>query len=92
MINDTGQRNALVVSLHHPEFVGVDPNTSLALVDLLERWSRGQAADVLRQVLTIALGVAVCTLIPALFLGGREAPTAAAAASGSGATPAPLSR
>jgi EmrB/QacA subfamily drug resistance transporter len=92
VINDTSQRNTLVLSLHHPEFVGVDPNTSLALVDLLERWSRGQAADVLRQVLTIALGVAVCTLIPALFLGGREAPTAAAVAPGSGTTPAPLSR
>jgi EmrB/QacA subfamily drug resistance transporter len=91
VINDTSQRNTLVLSLHHPEFVGVDPNTSLALVDLLERWSRGQAADVLRQVLTIALGVAVCTLIPALFLGGREAPTAAAVAPGSGTTPAPLS-
>ena len=52
--------------------MGVDPNTSLALVDLLERWSRGQAADVLRQVMTIALGVALVTLVPALFLGGRE--------------------
>ena len=92
VINDPTRRDALVVSLHHPEFVGVDPNTSLALVDLLERWSRGQAADVLHQVLTIALGVAVCTLIPALFLGGREAPTAAAVPAGSGTTPAPLSR
>ena len=72
LINDPTRRNALVVSLHHPEFVGVDPNTSLALVDLLERWSRGQAADVLRQVMTIALGVALVTLVPALFLGGRE--------------------
>ena len=92
VINDPTRRDALLVSLHHPEFVGVDPNTSLALVDLLERWSRGEAADVLHQVLTIALGVAVCTLIPALFLGGREAPTGAAVAAGSGTTPAPLSR
>ena len=72
LINDPTRRDTLVVSLNHPEFVGVDPTTSLALVDLLERWSRGQAADVLRQVMTIALGVAICTLIPALFLGGRE--------------------
>src|SRR5213079_3466921 len=72
LINDPGRRDSLVAGLHHPEFVGVDPKTSLALVDLLERWSRGQAADVLRQVMTIALGVALCTLIPALFLGGRE--------------------
>jgi len=86
VINDPGRRDALVVSLQHPEFVGVDPNTSLALVDLLERWSRVQAADVLRQVMTIALGVAVFTLVPALFLGGREAP--AAVASGMRATPA----
>ena len=90
LINDTNQRNTLVVSLQHPEFVGVDPNTSLALVDLLERWSRGQAADVLRQVMTIALGVAVCTLIPALFLGGREGPTAAVTAGA--AMPAPPPR
>jgi EmrB/QacA subfamily drug resistance transporter len=72
LINDPTRRDALVVSLRHPEFVGVDPNTSLALVDLLERWSRGQAADVLRQVMTIALGVALVTLVPAIFLGGRE--------------------
>jgi EmrB/QacA subfamily drug resistance transporter len=72
LINDPARRDALVVGLGHPEFVGVDPRTSLALVDVLERWSRGQAADVLHQVVTIALGVAVCTLIPALFLGGRE--------------------
>ena len=56
----------------------------------LERWSRGQAADVLRQVMTIALGVAVCTLVPALFLGGREASSGVTA--GSLATPAPPPR
>ena len=72
LINDPTRRDALVVRLHHPEFVGVDPNTSLALVDLLEHWSRDQAADVLRQVMTIALGVALVTLVPALFLGERE--------------------
>ena len=89
LINDPGRRDSLVAGLHHPEFVGVDPKTSLALVDLLERWSRGQAADVLRQVMTIALGVALCTLIPALFLGGREsqAPESQAPAS-QGPTPA----
>ena len=93
LINDPARRDTLVVGLHHPEFVGVDPTTSLALVDLLERWSRGQAADVLRQVMTIALGVAICTLIPALFLGGRAAPTpAVASAAGSAAMPAPPPR
>ncbi|HET6319018.1 MAG TPA: MFS transporter [Chloroflexota bacterium] len=70
LINDPARRDALVVSLRHPEFVGADPRSSLALADLLERWSRGQAADVLRLVLTIALGVAIVTLIPALALGG----------------------
>jgi EmrB/QacA subfamily drug resistance transporter len=70
LINDPARRDALVVSLRHPEFVGVDPRSSLALADLLERWSRGQAADVLRLVLTIALVVAIVTLIPALALGG----------------------
>jgi EmrB/QacA subfamily drug resistance transporter len=69
LINDPARRDALVSSLRHPEFVGVDPRSSLALADLLERWSRGQAADVLRLVLTIALGVAIVTLIPALALG-----------------------
>jgi EmrB/QacA subfamily drug resistance transporter len=79
LINDPARRDTLVVSLQHPEFVGVDPNTSLALVDLLERWSRGQSAEVLREVVTIALGVALLTLVPALFLGGREARTEARA-------------
>ncbi len=87
LINDPVRRDQLVVNLGHPEFVGVDPNTSLALVDVLERWSRGQAADVLHQVMTIALAVATCTLIPALFLGGREAP-GGAVTTGRLATPA----
>jgi EmrB/QacA subfamily drug resistance transporter len=71
LIDDQGRRDALVVALGRPEFVGVDPRTSLALVDLLEAWSRGQAAEVLRLVLAIALGVAVTTLVPALLVGGR---------------------
>jgi hypothetical protein len=74
LINDTTRRDALVVSLRHPEFVGVDPRNSLALADLLEGWSRGQAADVLRLVLTIALAVACVTLIPALALGEGRRP------------------
>ncbi len=72
LINDPVRRDALVVALGHAEFVGVDPHASLALVDLLEAWSRGQAAEVLRLVLAIALGVAVATLAPALALGGRR--------------------
>ena len=73
LINDPPRRDALVVALGHPEFVGVDPSNSLALVDVLEAWSRGEAADVLRLVLSIALGVAVATLLPALLVGGRAA-------------------
>lgn len=72
LINDAPRRDALVQQLGHPEFVGVDPNDSLRLVDLLEEWSRGQAADVLGLVLTIALGVAVVTLVPAVLVGGRS--------------------
>lgn len=72
LINDAARRDALVQQLGHPEFVGVDPNDSLRLVDLLEEWSRGQAADVLVLVLTIALGVALVTLVPALLVGARR--------------------
>jgi hypothetical protein len=71
LIEDPVRRDALVVQLGRPEFVGVDPRQSLALVDLLERWSRGQAADVLQLVLTLAMVVAVATLVPAAFVGGR---------------------
>jgi EmrB/QacA subfamily drug resistance transporter len=82
LINDAAKRDGLVAGLGHPEFVGVDPRDSLALVDLLERWSRAQAADVLRLVLTIALGVALATIVPALLVAGgaarREVPTGAA--------------
>ena len=72
LIDDPARRDALVRSLGHPEFVGVDPNTSFRLVDLLEQWSRGQAADVLRLVLALALGVALVTLLPAVLVGGRR--------------------
>jgi hypothetical protein len=69
LINDPARRDALVTQLGHPEFVGVDPRSSLALVDLLEVWSRQEAADVLSLVLTIALGVALATILPALLVG-----------------------
>ncbi|MGH2456858.1 MAG: MFS transporter, partial [Candidatus Limnocylindria bacterium] len=71
LIEDPLRRDALVVALGQPEFVGVDPRQSLALVDLLEGWSRGEAADVLQLVLRLALAVAVATLVPALLVGGR---------------------
>jgi EmrB/QacA subfamily drug resistance transporter len=72
LINDPPRRDALVSSLGHPEFVGVDPRSSLALVEVLEEWSRGEAAGVLRLVFQIALGVAVLTVIPALLVAGRR--------------------
>ena len=72
LVNDPSRRDALVRTLGHPEFVGVDPRASLALIDLLESWSRGEAAGVLRLVLQIALAVAVVTVIPALLLGARR--------------------
>ena len=72
LINDPSRRDALVTSLGHPEFVGVDPNNSLRLVDLLEAWSRGEAAGVLRLVFSIALGVAAVTIIPALLLAQKS--------------------
>jgi EmrB/QacA subfamily drug resistance transporter len=75
LVNDPARRDQLVAGLGHPEFVGVDPRNSLALVDLLEHWSRDEAADVLRLVLTIALGVAVATLLPAILVrAGRDRP------------------
>jgi EmrB/QacA subfamily drug resistance transporter len=72
LINDDARRDALVTSLGHPEFVGVDPRESLQLVNLLEEWSRSEAADVLRLVLMIALGVALATILPALMVGARR--------------------
>jgi EmrB/QacA subfamily drug resistance transporter len=82
LVNDPARRDALVTRLGHPEFVGVDPNNSLRLVDLLENWSRGEAAAVLRLVFSIALAVAAVTLLPALLIGGRgERPAEPAPAS-----------
>ena len=74
LINDPSRRDGLVTALGHPEFVGVDPHASLALVDLLEAWSRGEAAGVLRLVFAIAVAVAAVTILPALLVaGGRRA-------------------
>jgi len=72
LIADPARRDALVVSLGRPEFVGVDPQTSLALVGLLEAWSQGESAAVLRMVMSIALGVALVTAVPAWFVRGRR--------------------
>ncbi|MGH2428776.1 MAG: MFS transporter [Candidatus Limnocylindria bacterium] len=73
LINDPARRDQLVAELGRPEFVGVSPNASLALIDVLETWSRGQSAEVLQLIFAIALGVAAVTLIPAWFVqGGRE--------------------
>jgi EmrB/QacA subfamily drug resistance transporter len=72
LIEDPARRDVLVLSLGHPEFVGVDPRERLALVEVLETWSRGEAADVLRLVLTIALAVALATLVPAALVGARR--------------------
>jgi EmrB/QacA subfamily drug resistance transporter len=71
VIADPLRRDALVRELGRPEFVGVDPQASLALVGVLEQWSQGQAADVLHLVFAIALGVALVTLLPAWFVRGR---------------------
>ena len=72
LITDPVRRDALVTELGRPEFVGVDPQASLALVGLLEAWSQGEAAGVLRLVFGIALGVAVVTILPAWFVRGRR--------------------
>jgi hypothetical protein len=71
LIADPVGRDALVVQLGRPEFVGVDPQASLALVGVLEAWSQGEAAGVLRLVFAIALGVTLVTLIPGWFVRGR---------------------
>jgi EmrB/QacA subfamily drug resistance transporter len=68
LVADPGRRDTLVVELGRPEFVGVDPRASLGLVDLLETWSRSQAAGVLSVIFSIALGVALVTLLPALLV------------------------
>jgi EmrB/QacA subfamily drug resistance transporter len=72
VIADPARRDALVRTLGRPEFVGVDPQASLALVGVLEQWSQGQAADVLHLVFAIALGIALVTLVPAWFVRGRD--------------------
>jgi len=72
LINDPARRDELVRSLGRPEFVGVDPQASLALVDVLESWSQGEAAGVLRLVFTIALAVGLASLVPAWFVRGRS--------------------
>ncbi|MEO7296297.1 MAG: MFS transporter [Candidatus Limnocylindria bacterium] len=74
LVADPAQRDALVTELGRAEFVGVDPNASLALVELLERWSQDQSAGVLQLVLGIALVVAVVTLVPAWFVSRRREP------------------
>ncbi|MGZ8475412.1 MAG: MFS transporter [Candidatus Limnocylindria bacterium] len=79
LLADPARRDALVTELGRPEFVGVDPATSLAMVDVLEAWSQGEAAGVLRLVFTIALAVSVGTLVPAWFVGGRSGERKAAA-------------
>jgi EmrB/QacA subfamily drug resistance transporter len=71
LIADPQLRDDLVVELGRPEFVGVDPQASLALVAVLETWSQGQSADVLRLVMAIALIVALVTVVPAWFVRGR---------------------
>ena len=73
LITDPARRDALVVELGSPEFIGVDPQSSLALVALLEAWSQGEAAGVLRLVFAIALAVAAVTLLPAWFVQARRA-------------------
>jgi hypothetical protein len=74
LINDPVRRDALVFELGFPQFVGVDPNSSLALVAELERWSQGEAAGVLNLVFGIALAVAAATLIPAWFVRANSTP------------------
>ncbi len=74
LIADPARRDTLVIELGHPEFVGVDPRVNAFLVDLLEEWSRAQAAEVLQLIFTIALAVAVLTILPALLLSPRPPP------------------
>jgi EmrB/QacA subfamily drug resistance transporter len=81
LVNDPARRDMLVEQLGRPEFVGVDPRASVRLVELLETWSQGQAADVLHLVFAIALAVAIATLVPALVVGRRGATQGAAEAS-----------
>ncbi len=86
LVNDPARRDSLVTALGHPEFAGVDPGSSLALVALLEGWSRGESAAVLRLVLAIALGIAAVTIVPALLVGARRGPGDRRQKSGSATT------
>jgi hypothetical protein len=72
LVNDPERRDALVVALGEPRFVGADPRTSAPLVELLEGWSQAQAAEVLSLVFSVALVVSVAALLPALLLAGRR--------------------
>jgi EmrB/QacA subfamily drug resistance transporter len=72
LVADPARRDLLLGELGETQFLGVDPTQSLALVAILEEWSRGEAAGVLRLVFGIALGVAVVTLLPAIFVRGRR--------------------
>ncbi len=78
LINDPVRRDQLVTELGHPEFVGVDPRASLSLVDLLETWSKGEAAGVLQLIFGIALVVAIAVILPALLLGAPRSTAAEA--------------
>jgi hypothetical protein len=75
LVNDPVRRDALVAELGHPDFVGVDPNTSLRLVQILEEWSQGEASGVLRLVFGIALAVAIVSILPAWFVQARRRAT-----------------
>ncbi len=75
LIADPVGRDALVIQLGRPEFVGIDPQASLALVGVLEAWSQGESAGVLRLVFAIALGVTLVTLVPGWFVRGRKRPS-----------------
>jgi EmrB/QacA subfamily drug resistance transporter len=72
LINDPARRDALLVSIGREDLRGLDPQTSLALVDVLEEWSRGEAAGVLRLVFTIALGVGLAAIVPAFLVHRRR--------------------
>jgi EmrB/QacA subfamily drug resistance transporter len=72
LVTDPERRDALLRTLGHHEFVGVDPRNDLDLVAILERWSQGEAAGVLGLVFAIALGVGLIALIPAWFVRGRR--------------------
>ena len=69
---DPAGRDALMASLGHPEFIGIDPGTNLTLLALLGEWSRSEAAGMLRLVFVIAAVVATITLLPAIAAGSHD--------------------